>query len=148
MSAGSEDAPALDLQRIIEVLDRHGVEYVVVGGVAARLHGARRMTMDVDVCPAWQEDNLARLAKALTELEAILKGLPPSVALPPITATMLRTMDVGTWRTTAGDIDVLQGIPADLRWRLSEFDTLKGRAVQRQVGGEAAPSTWPLSTTW
>jgi diphthamide synthase (EF-2-diphthine--ammonia ligase) len=49
MSAGSEDAPALDLQRIIKVLDRHCVEYVVVGGVAARLHGARRMTMDVDV---------------------------------------------------------------------------------------------------
>jgi hypothetical protein len=85
--------------------------------------------------PAWQEDNLARLAKALTELEAILKGLPPSVALPPISAAILRTMDVGTWRTTAGDIDVLQGIPADHRWRLSEFDTLKGRALQRQVGG-------------
>lgn len=38
--------PAFDRARIIETLDRHGVEYMVVGGIGAQLHGAtgRRRT--------------------------------------------------------------------------------------------------------
>lgn len=135
VSETSQGAPALDVERIIEVLGHHGVEYVLVGGVGARFHGARRMTMDIDLCPAWENDNLARLAAALRELQATLKGLPASVVLPPITAVMLRTMDVGTWRTVAGDIDVLQGIPTDTRWRLNEFEVLRTRAVAADVAG-------------
>lgn len=41
-----EDTEA-DLVRLAEVLDRHGVEYLVVGGVAARAHGASRPTQDL-----------------------------------------------------------------------------------------------------
>jgi hypothetical protein len=33
-----------DLARILTTLDRHGVEYLVVGGLAARAHGATRPT--------------------------------------------------------------------------------------------------------
>lgn len=74
MSDRTEGAQALDLERIIATLDHHGVDYILVGGVGALLHGARRMTMDIDLCPAWQEDNLSRLAAALQELRASLKG--------------------------------------------------------------------------
>jgi hypothetical protein len=55
-------APPLDLEGIVEMLDRHGVEYVLVGGVGAQLHGATRRTLDFDVCPAWESNNLERLA--------------------------------------------------------------------------------------
>ncbi|HEU5002391.1 MAG TPA: hypothetical protein VFW71_06390 [Actinomycetota bacterium] len=135
MSQDSATAAPLDLRRIIEVLDRHDVEYVLVGGVAARLHGARRLTMDLDLCPSWHEENLGRLADALNDLGATLKGIPASVSLPPVTAAILRTMEVGPWRTPAGDIDVLQGIPADSHWRLVDFDSLIQRAVERDLAG-------------
>ena len=38
-------------QEIMAVLDRHGVRYVLVGGLAAVLHGAAHLTTDVDVVP-------------------------------------------------------------------------------------------------
>ena len=41
-----------DPERLVEVLDRHEVAYVLVGGYAARLHGARRPTYDLDIAPS------------------------------------------------------------------------------------------------
>jgi hypothetical protein len=40
------------------VLERYGVEYVIVGGYAARVHGSTRPTRDVDVTPATSAENL------------------------------------------------------------------------------------------
>jgi len=66
--------PALDAPAIFEVLERHGVQYVVIGGYAAELHGSNRRTVDVDVVPETTLDNLDRLVGALRELAA---GPPP-----------------------------------------------------------------------
>ena len=57
-------------QRILELLERHGVEYIVVGGVAAVLQGAPVTTFDIDTLIKVESHNVDRLAKALTELEA------------------------------------------------------------------------------
>jgi hypothetical protein len=66
--------PRLDVEAILGALDRHGVDYVLIGGIAARLHGSPLLTEDVDITPALDRPNLARLAEALTELEARLRG--------------------------------------------------------------------------
>lgn len=57
-------------QAILETLERHRVRYVLVGGVAAQTRGWRGATEDIDITPAADRENLARLAAALTELEA------------------------------------------------------------------------------
>lgn len=72
MSAPGEkgvDRP-LDLGELIAVLARHGVDYLVIGGVAAQVHGHRRTTMDLDLTPDPSPENLLRLSAALAELEA------------------------------------------------------------------------------
>ncbi|MFC7571771.1 nucleotidyltransferase domain-containing protein [Klenkia terrae] len=75
-----------DAEPILAVLDRHGVEYVIVGGYAARVHGSTRPTRDVDVTPATTQENLDRLAAALRELDARIRtdavpdGLPFSTS--------------------------------------------------------------------
>ncbi len=51
-------ADEFDPQRIVEVLNRHRVEYVLVGGYAAQLYGARRPTYDVDITPSTTLENL------------------------------------------------------------------------------------------
>ena len=43
--------PPFDPDRILATLDAHGVEYLLVGGLAARAHGAQRRTADVDCVP-------------------------------------------------------------------------------------------------
>lgn len=71
MSHGSEpEERPLDLTRLLEVLARHGVDYVVIGGVATQVHGHRRTTMDLDLTPDSDPENLRRLAAALDELNA------------------------------------------------------------------------------
>lgn len=71
MSGSGEamDQP-LDIADLIEVLARHGVDYVVIGGVATQFHGHRRTTMDLDLTPDPDPANLRRLGAALVELEA------------------------------------------------------------------------------
>ena len=56
--------PELDLSRIVEVLDRHGVEYLIVGGHAARAYGMKAMS-GPDGAPRRYED-LADEARVLS----------------------------------------------------------------------------------
>jgi hypothetical protein len=46
-----------DPQRVVEVLKRHQVEYVLVGGYAAQLYGTRRPTYDIDITPSTTLEN-------------------------------------------------------------------------------------------
>jgi hypothetical protein len=59
------DADRFDPERIVETLNRHRVDYVLIGGYAARLYGARRPTYDIDIAPSTAPDNLHRLSEAL-----------------------------------------------------------------------------------
>lgn len=124
--------------RALEALDRHGVEYVLVGGLGARAHGATRPTSDIDLVPDGDDDNLARLAAALLEMNARLRvgGMTDDEArqLPvQLDAETLRSFGSSTWMTDAGPIDVLR----DLRDRDGgdvTFDALMARGVDQQIG--------------
>jgi hypothetical protein len=69
----AEGRPAFDPRRILAVLDRHRVDYVLIGGLAAVLHGAPHPTGDVDITLGRHRRNLARLSPALTELRARMR---------------------------------------------------------------------------
>lgn len=60
----------LAAEQLLRRLAEHEVEYVLIGAFAATIHGSVLRTEDVDVCPRRSADNLARLAGALTALEA------------------------------------------------------------------------------
>ena len=107
--------PPLDVERIFAVLAAHEVEYVLIGGVATRVHGAQRLTYDLDVVTSVELPNLDRVAAALRELGAFLRvgGMSDDEAraLPVILdGRALHAMEISTWRTDAGDIDVLAHI--------------------------------------
>jgi hypothetical protein len=133
------DHPDLDVDRVVEALDRHGVQYLLIGGVAARFHGSVRRTEDIDVLPRDDEDNLERLASALRDLGAFLRvgGMSDEEAraLPVVLdAYGLRRMEVSTWRTSAGDLDVLRTLRDEGGGRLA-FQDLEARAVRIVVNG-------------
>lgn len=58
---------------ILEVLERHQVLYVLIGGLATELRGCPYVTRDVDVTPARTRENFAKLAATLRELDAKLR---------------------------------------------------------------------------
>lgn len=57
--------PSFDPGRILVTLERHGVDYVLVGGLGARAHGALRPTSDIDCVPDGSAANLDRLMPAV-----------------------------------------------------------------------------------
>lgn len=62
---------------ILACLERHGVDYVVVGMLAATIHGSPFATLDADICPDAEPENLERLARALREMDAQLRSDDP-----------------------------------------------------------------------
>jgi hypothetical protein len=64
------------LNQILERLNRHGVEYVVVGGLACVFHGVPLVTRDVDVCLPFTKENLARLETAVADLHPYHRQTP------------------------------------------------------------------------
>lgn len=129
----------VDWLTITECFDRHGVEYLIVGGVGAQLHGATRPTSDFDSLPKTSGENLDRLGGALRELGAYLRveGLTDDEAraLPVhLDGTTLARMDISTWRTDAGDLDVLTAIPTRDGGR-SRYEDLLVRASSVDFGG-------------
>lgn len=133
--------PVLDIPRITAALHRHGVEYLLVGGVAATIHGATRRTLDVDCLARHDIDNLSRLAAAMRELNARLhvEGLDDAeaAALPVvIDGESLWRMEISTWRTDAGDLDILNDIP-DRRGRRLLYEDLVQRSEAQSIVGVA-----------
>lgn len=120
-----------DAEPILAVLERHGVEYVIVGGYAARMHGSTRPTRDVDVTPATTRENLDRLATALRELDARIRtdavpeGLPFSASGESLTGQRMLNL-----QTRHGELD-LTIRPAAFE---GGYDELVGRSIQRTIG--------------
>lgn len=101
------EGPEHGLPRLIEVLDRYKVDYLIVGGAAAVAYGARRPTDDADCVVRRERTNLERVAAALRELNARLRvaGMTDDEArrLPiPIDATALERAGMTTRMTDAG----------------------------------------------
>ena len=111
-------ACAFDAGPILTTLERHGVQYVIVGGYAARMHGATRPTRDVDVTPATTQENLDRLAAALRELDArvrtdaVPEGLPFNAS-----GESLRGQRLLNPQTRHGELDLT------IRWQRSRAVT-------------------------
>ena len=133
---GDPDAPPLDSESLVGLLDRHAVAYVLVGGLAAIAHGAMRATFDVDIVPRWKADNLDALACALRAANARLRvsGVSAPVTVP-LDGSTFGHYEVSTWRTNHGDIDVIVGTPTRIRGQLASFDELVSRAHARQAFG-------------
>ena len=94
-------------QEILATLDRHGVRYVLIGGLAAVLHGSAHATTDVDVVPEEAVRNLERLSAALKELDARIRiaGEPDGVPFDHGAESLAR---VRAWnlQTSLGDLDI------------------------------------------
>lgn len=137
--SSTPDVP--DLPRIAATLARHRVEYLFVGGIAARAHGAGRVTYDVDCVPRLSRDNLDRLATAMRELNARLRvgGLSDeeAIRLPvQLSGSALARMEISTWRTDAGDLDIIADIP-DRDGRHLTYEELAARAAELNLDGIA-----------
>lgn len=97
----------LDLPRILEVLHRNGVAYILIGGLAAVYHGSPFPTEDVDITPETGRRNLDKLATALLELNARVRTDSEPSGLPfSCDGEALAAAETWNLTTDAGDLDV------------------------------------------
>jgi hypothetical protein len=96
----------VDFRAIVEALDDHDVDFVVIGAVALVLHGSPRVTRDLDVCYSRERANLTRLAKALKRFTPTLRGAPADLPFTLDTPTLRAGLNF-TLRLSAGDLDLL-----------------------------------------
>ena len=123
--------PQLDYERVLTVLARHGVRYVLIGAAAARLQGFPRLTADTDITPARDAGNLDNLATALRELHARVytDSVPEGLAFD-ISGIGLSRAHMWNLVTDAGRLDI-----AFEPSGTSGFDDLMRSAVVFEVFG-------------
>jgi hypothetical protein len=124
----SRDFVAFDPQTILSGL--RDVEYMVVGGFAAILYGSPTITGDLDIMPADDDGNIARLASVLATLHTVVREPRSTGRRIEVTADLLKQTAKSTnfggqvrTRTVAGPLDIL--------WRLHDgrgYGDLVGRS--------------------
>jgi hypothetical protein len=123
MSAEPTNRAAPRIREILEPLLHHGVDFVLIGGVAGTLQGSSLPSFDVDVAYGREAGNLARLAEAFQELRATLRGAPANLEFP-LDSRSLENGSNFTFSTRAGDLDVIGDVPG-----VDSYDGLRSRAA-------------------
>jgi predicted nucleotidyltransferase len=118
-----------DLRALFHLLHDHHVEFIIVGGVAATLHGSARVTRDLDVVYARTPRNLTRLAEALRGHRPYPRGAPPGLPFSYDERTLRRGLNF-TLETDLGNLDLLGEITGG-----GGYEHLLPHAIQVEVFG-------------
>ena len=95
-----------DFARLLRTLITGDVAFILVGGVAATVHGSARLTRDVDIVYARERTNIDRLVAAVAPLKPTLRGAPPGLPFTFDAPTIAAGLNF-TLTTDAGDLDLL-----------------------------------------
>lgn len=95
-----------EFDRLLPALVQGGVEFILIGGVAGNIHGAARLTYDVDAVYARSSANLKRLADTLKPFMPYLRGAPPGLPFSLDVPTLRNGLNF-TLTTKLGDLDLL-----------------------------------------
>jgi hypothetical protein len=113
----------MQFEKAAQALCDAGVDFVVIGGVAATLHGSAQVTYDLGICYSRASTNLRRLIEALSPFHPRPRGFPGNLPFIWEEAT-LRNGRVLTLQTDIGEIDLLAEVTG-----LGAFDEVKQQAI-------------------
>lgn len=117
---------------IFRVLNGHGVDYLVIGGIAVQAHAVPRSTLDTDIVVDRDPANLLRLRDALVALGAIAPAIDPlaHLELDPGDEVDLARARLARITTRAGRLDLVHDPPG-----ADHYGGLARRAVEVRVTG-------------
>ena len=118
-----------DFPRLLTALSQAGVDFIVVGGVAATVHGSARLTQVLDIVYRRDPAALPRLVDALAPFAPYLRGAPRGLPFEWSERTLARGLNF-TLTTDVGDIDLLGEIPGG-----GGYDALRHRSIEIELFG-------------
>lgn len=95
----------MQFKALLSSLAANNVEFVIIGGLAATLHGSARVTYDLDVVYNRRAENLSRIVAALALFQPYLRGAPAGLPFKFDVETLKRGLNF-TFTTSAGPIDL------------------------------------------
>jgi hypothetical protein len=119
----------MEFAALLSSLAANDVGFVIVGGVAATLHGSARVTYDLDIVYDRSSANLTRIVAALQPFQPYLRGAPPGLPFIFDAETLKRGLNF-TFTTTAGPIDLLGELTG-----VGRYEEVRARAAEASVFG-------------
>ena len=114
----------MQFETAIHALCDAEVDFIIIGGLSANLHGSAQVTLDLDVCYSRANANLKRIVAALAPFNPRLRGFPEALPFIWDDAT-LRNTTVLTLLTDLGEIALLAEVAG-----LGSWDGVKARSVE------------------
>jgi len=104
-----------DFKELLELFNRHRVEYLVVGGYALAFHGAPRVTGDIDLFVRPTSENAERILAALDEFgfaslnlskdDFTTPGMVVQLGVPPVRIDIITRVSGVSWeKADAGKV--------------------------------------------
>jgi len=121
----------INLELVLNSLSNAGVEFIIIGGFAARQHGAARLTDDLDIFYGRSRENIRKLAAAIEPLHPYLRGAPPNLPFRFDEETIRRGLNF-TLTTDAGPLDCLGEVSG-----IGNYNEAAASAVTAEVFGVA-----------
>jgi len=121
---------SVDYARFFQALCGAGVEFILVGGTAANVHGSARLTQDVDVVYRRTRENAARLVSALGPFSPYLRGAPPGLPFRWDAETIWNGLNF-TLTTSLGPVDALGEIAGG-----GGYDQLLPHSIEIEAFGQ------------
>lgn len=129
MSSPEIPESPLQTRPLLLALNKHAVDFVVIGGVAGLVHGSAYPTFDLDIVYSRNRANLERLVEALAELDVTLRGAPDGLPF----QLDVRTLENGanfTFDTPYGSFDILADAAG-----MSAYEELREEAHIDEIEG-------------
>jgi hypothetical protein len=120
---------SLQLEPLLGALERQGVDFVVVGGVAGLAHGSAYPTYDFDIAYSRDEANLRRLATALADIGVRLRGAPPDLPFQADARTLANGANF-TFDTEFGSFDILGDVAG-----VKSYESLRRKSKLKRLAG-------------
>lgn len=117
------------LAQLLERLAGSGIDFVVIGGFAAVLHGSSQVTQDLDICAVLTEENVTKLREALRDLDPRHRMTAEKLSflnVPP-PGTQLKNLYL---RTEMGVVDVITEVTG-----VGDYERLCAKAPTMMIGG-------------
>ncbi|MGN6201701.1 MAG: hypothetical protein ACTHNY_04790 [Solirubrobacterales bacterium] len=124
---------APDIRRLLEPLVRHGVDFVLIGGMAGIARGSNYPSFDLDVAYSRDKANVGRLVAALKEIGVRLRGAPADLPFQ-LDEKSIENGANFTFVTPFGDFDVLADVAG-----IRNFDELRAKSEEREFFGLTVP---------
>jgi predicted nucleotidyltransferase len=115
---------------LIRRLDEGGVEFIVIGGIAAIAHGTARATYDLDIVYRRTPENLDRMVRCLAPIAPYLRGAPPGLPFRFDVETLRAGLNF-TLTTQLGDLDLLGEVTGGGR-----YEDLAAETVEMEIFGQ------------